>query len=264
MKKLSLVLSLVMTTVIFLMSTFPGSSSDGMSLQIVDYLLNLIDKIIPANNISIDTMNSIVRKTAHITEYLILGVLWFVTALYWKLSILKISFIGLFTSAIDELIQLIPEGRGASIVDVLLYDFLPFLIIVNLIALIYNRKSGEVDFVVSETLAKLAKNEISSRKAYKQIYDSKRERKVPFTRRAHFVKLNITVPGEKGVNTFLKMLLFFPFPIFIIRPFLRFVKFDSDDNIPLSKTDLINMISAKGIKVVVNSQSGEKIYIKTI
>ncbi len=264
MKKLSLVLSLTMTAIIFLMSAIPGSSSEGMSLQITDHLLNLIDKIIPTNNISIDSLDHIVRKTAHITEYSVLGILWFITAVNWGLTLLKILFFGLSTAALDEIIQTLSVDRGASIIDVLLFDFLPFMLITILITAIYNLKSKGEDIVISDTLTKLAGNEISTKKAYREIYNHEKRKKIRFTNRAHFIKLQIHVPGEKGVNKFFKILFFLPFPIFLARPFLRFAKWDSEGNIPLSKTDLYNLISAKGINVVVNSKSGEKVYIKTI
>ncbi|MCK4551335.1 MAG: hypothetical protein KAU02_00355 [Tenericutes bacterium] len=114
-------------------------------------------------------------------------------------------------------------------------------------------------------LAKLQDNEITPEKAYNEIYKKRKRKKVPFFRRASFIKLNIRVPDQKGVNRFLRVLFFMPFPIVIMRIILSFVRLDKySDDIPFTKSELIGIIQHRGIKIEVDSHSGEKILIKTI
>ena len=116
------------------------------------------------------------------------------------------------------------------------------------------------------TLEQLQGKKINPEQAYNEIYNKKRKRKrIPFFRRASFVKLRIKVPDQKGVNRFLRVLFFMPFPILILRIILSFVKFDKyTDDIPFSKSEIIGLIQSKGIKIEVDSHSGEKVLIKTI
>ena len=115
------------------------------------------------------------------------------------------------------------------------------------------------------TLAKLQENKITPEMAYKEIYSKTRIKRIPFSKRAHFIKLNINVPEEKGANRFLKALFFMPFPIMLLRVMIGFINFDKyTENVPLSKREILRLISYKGIKIKVNSNSGEKILIKTI
>ena len=115
------------------------------------------------------------------------------------------------------------------------------------------------------TLAKLQDNKITPEKAYNEIYKKRKQNKVHIFRRAHFVKLKILVPDQKGVNRFLRVLFFMPFPLVILRIVLGFVKLDKySDDIPFTKSEMIGLIRHRGVKVEVNSHSGEKVLIKTI
>ncbi len=110
-------------------------------------------------------------------------------------------------------------------------------------------------------LQQLRNREISAKEAYEDLYPKVKFQK---PRRAHFVKLRIIIPNEKGVTRFLKILFLLPAPLFMVKLGLRFVKFDSDGDMPLSKSEIIKMISYKGIIVDVKTHSGEKVIIKTI
>ena len=116
------------------------------------------------------------------------------------------------------------------------------------------------------TLTRLQDNKITPEKAYNEIYKNEKQKGIGFFRRANFVKLRITVPSEtKGVNRLLRVLFFMPFPIIFLRVILGFIKFDEySDDMPFTKTEMIRLIRHRGIKVEVNSHSGEKVLIKTI
>ncbi len=261
MKYISLILSIVFTGAIFSMSMMSGSNSNDLSLWITDDLLNIINKIIPANNLDLDTLNLIIRKAGHVFEYLILGSLWFLTSKYWRISLVKLVVIGIMVASLDELIQVFSVDRGPSVVDILIFDFLPYLFITSLLYLLTDREFKEEE-MISSTLANLANNKISPKKAYQKIYQN--QDKPQRRGRAHFLKLNIHIPDEKGVNKLLKVLFFVPLPLFIAKFALRFVKMENMDDIGLTKSELIELITSKGIKVTVDTNSGEKINIKTI
>ncbi|MDD5292717.1 MAG: hypothetical protein PHW40_00220 [Candidatus Izemoplasmatales bacterium] len=107
-------------------------------------------------------------------------------------------------------------------------------------------------------LKDVAQGHLSPKKAYRSLYFQKRR-----VRRAHFIKIRIHIPGEKGTNRLLKVLLFFPVPLFIVRFALRFIKMDKMQNIPLDKADIIKLIHSKGIRIDVTSATQERIQIRT-
>ncbi|MBU1144311.1 MAG: hypothetical protein KJ971_00455 [Firmicutes bacterium] len=115
--------------------------------------------------------------------------------------------------------------------------------------------------MVNNVLFQLRENEISPKEAYKELYPKGTKTKM---RRAHFVKLKIRIPEEKGVNRFLGVLFLLPLPLFLVKFGLRLAKNIDEDTLPMPKDELLRMISYRGIKLSVNAKSGEKIIIKTI
>lgn len=107
-------------------------------------------------------------------------------------------------------------------------------------------------------LKDVAQGYLSPKKAYRSLYFQKRR-----VRRAHFIKIRIHILGEKGTNRLLKILLFFPVPLFIVRFALRFIKMDKMQNMPLDKADIIKLIHSKGIRIDVTSATQERIQIRT-
>lgn len=262
MKKVSLIISSVLTLIVFSFSFASGEQSGSMSLEISSFVLNIITDIFPNNSILLTDLHLVIRKSAHMFEYFILGISWFITAKLWNLSYLKILIIGMMIAASDEAIQIYSENRGPSIFDAAVYDFIPYTIS-SLLLFFMNNKKGKKE-MTTNTLARLQTNEISPQAAYKELYKKKRQ-KMQFTRKAHFIKLRIIVPGEVVATRFLRVLFFFPLPIFIIRFIFMFVKFDKYSNdLQMSKQDILKMISSKGINLDVNTKSGEKVVIKTI
>lgn len=258
MKYLSLAISIALTILIFTMSLMSGEVSSGLSSGLSVSVKQFLDSIFVNNQIELATLHIFIRKSAHVFEYFVLGISYFFTAKSFNLSILRILLIGLVTATADELLQNIPADRTASALDILVFDFGGFILGFGLFILLLNQTKT---YETKEALALLQENKISTNKAYKYIYN--KDHQLRFTNKAHFVKLRIIVPGEKGVNTFLKILFFIPFPIFIARFALQFVKFD-DKDIPISKNEMLSLINNKGIKIQVNASTKEKVYIKTI
>ena len=256
-KYVSLSISVFITLVILSMSIFSGSDSSAMSSSVSLVIKNIWDSVFVNYPISIDFLNSLIRKAAHVIEYAILGVSYFFTAKHWNLSILKILLIGLLTASLDEWIQGFVPGRAGSIIDVLLFDFVGFSIGLYLMIIIFDRKCR---IHPDDVLSMVENKKISYRKAYRSIYQ--RNNRLSFTNKAHFVKLRIIIPNSNKLNVFLRILFAIPFPLFLVRFGFWFVKDQITQE--FTKTDIIKLISSKRMKVEVKANKGERILIKTI
>lgn len=106
---------------IFGHSLMPGSVSSNQSDIVVDAIKPVVDVVAP--NLAISTLNLLVRKAAHITEFLILGILlYFVYNFKFKNLKLLTAIIlhGLIVAISDEIIQLFIPNRAGQIQDVLI------------------------------------------------------------------------------------------------------------------------------------------------
>lgn len=104
---------------IFYMSSFDASDSSEMSVGV----LNAINSLLSGLGINFSLTEHIVRKTAHFTEYFVLGGLVYIDALGYtgKYSIKNLCFSSLFClviAAVDEMSQSLSPGRTPQIVDV--------------------------------------------------------------------------------------------------------------------------------------------------
>lgn len=113
----------------------------------------------------------------------------------------------------------------------------------------------------NQTLLKLSTGELTKAQAYKALYS---QPKIKRSRRAHFVKIRIIIPEERGVTRFLAFLFLLPMPLLFAKILLRKMNNAETNEIPISKDDLLRMISVKGIKLDVKTHTGEKIFIKTL
>ena len=113
MKKIiSILLVIIWMTLIFTMSSFNSNDSSNQS----SFIVTIISNIININNLEI--LSIIIRKLAHFTEYLILGILMHnLTNIYNKN--MHISMIICILYAIsDEIHQLFVPGRSFQIIDI--------------------------------------------------------------------------------------------------------------------------------------------------
>ena len=128
MKKTISIMSLILwMIVIFSFSSADANKSTGTSDKVITTMIEIKDKITdqetPINEKEIIVKNSsfYVRKIAHITEYLILGLLMF-NALK-QFNILNICYaiiLCVLYSCTDEFHQLFINGRSGSFRDVLI------------------------------------------------------------------------------------------------------------------------------------------------
>ena len=115
----------------------PAAESASQSLQV----LSCFEPIFQALHIPTEFGHILIRKAAHMTEFLVLGVLW-TAVLLWGLdkrigsSIFAGASLCLMTALVDESIQLVSPGRGSLITDVWI-DFGGSCIGILLVSMIY-------------------------------------------------------------------------------------------------------------------------------
>lgn len=115
-KYINILLLILWMMLIFFMSSFNATDSGNQSGGIVEF----ISKLLHIDNIN--ALSLIIRKTAHFTEYFILGLLSINVLKYYNFNLNKIfifSFIFcVFYACTDEFHQLFVPGRSGNILDV--------------------------------------------------------------------------------------------------------------------------------------------------
>ena len=113
-------LTIVWLVFIFWNSFQSAAESSGISSPIVDFVYNSLLKI----NIKFNykTLSIIIRKSAHVFEYMILGILmilnFFETKLSDKYCLLYAFFVSMLIAITDEIIQTYVGGRAGMVLDV--------------------------------------------------------------------------------------------------------------------------------------------------
>lgn len=111
-QKLNLILVIIWMTIIFIMSSFNSIESSNQSNFIVDVIANIFH----ITNINI--LSIIIRKLAHYTEYLILGILVMNLNNKKSKSIYLSIIICLLYAISDEFHQSFVPGRSCQLYDV--------------------------------------------------------------------------------------------------------------------------------------------------
>lgn len=126
-KTISIVLLILWMIIIFSFSSADANKSTGTSDKVITTMIEIKDKITdqetPINEKEIIVKNSsfYVRKIAHITEYLILGLLMFNTLKQFNiLNNYYAIILCILYSCTDEFHQLFIKGRSGSFRDVLI------------------------------------------------------------------------------------------------------------------------------------------------
>ncbi|HHX56330.1 MAG TPA: VanZ family protein [Clostridiales bacterium] len=123
-KILPWVLVILWMALIFFFSHQVATESNELSTGIISKIVNIISKVTPSIEINEANLNHIIRKAAHFTIYLILGIL-VTNALKdgnkSKLNLILASLVICILYAIsDEFHQLFIPGRSGEIKDVIL------------------------------------------------------------------------------------------------------------------------------------------------
>ena len=114
-----------------------GGTSDGFSLVFAEKLAPIAHHLGFQGNIW--TLNRIIRKLAHLTEYTILGgVLYAILRRYIEYgTVFKTIGLGMAIAILDELIQIFSPGRSSQFSDVVI-DTIGVVIGILLIKLAYS------------------------------------------------------------------------------------------------------------------------------
>ena len=128
MKKTISIISLILwMIVIFSFSSANANKSTGTSDKVITTMIEIKDKItdqetpISEKEIIVKNSSFYVRKIAHITEYLILGILMFNALKQFNILNIYYAFIlCVLYSCTDEFHQLFINGRSGSFRDVLI------------------------------------------------------------------------------------------------------------------------------------------------
>ncbi|MBZ4647637.1 MAG: phosphotransbutyrylase [Clostridia bacterium] len=114
---------------IFYLSTQPAVESDGLSKKVTKVIIETIDRVVELDNGKsgmdlVEKFNHIVRKYAHFTSYLVLGLLMMNGFRRSRVKGFRgfiFSFVFCILYAIsDEVHQLFVPGRGVQVTDVLI------------------------------------------------------------------------------------------------------------------------------------------------
>lgn len=141
LNKKSILLILATTiwmVVIFIFSSEPAGQSSKLSGFVLEGFIRLITRVLgneAAHSLSYALADQyIIRKTGHVLEYLVLGLLSCLTARSMNLKrlILYPTLFCIFYASTDEFHQLFVPGRGPAVTDVLLDSTAAFAAIILL------------------------------------------------------------------------------------------------------------------------------------
>ncbi len=128
-------------------SLLPADDSSEISGSLMEFIEELLERVIPGYSPAADTSDTPIRKLAHFTEFMILGIE--LTILVYRLlkrSLVLPPFCGLLAAVCDETIQLFSEGRSSQVSDVWI-DFggvlLGFIMVVLISGIIQNRQNAK-------------------------------------------------------------------------------------------------------------------------
>jgi len=120
-KILPWILVIIWMSVIFYFSHQPAVASNGLSTGITEKLLHLINDILPNLELNIETVNHVVRKGAHFSVYLLLGIFVVLGFKSTDIKENKVVFLSLLVCVLyatsDEIHQLFVPGRSGEIRD---------------------------------------------------------------------------------------------------------------------------------------------------
>jgi VanZ family protein len=137
--RLSLLLSILIVFVIWGNSMLPANLSSAQSGFIVTLARDMFTFI--GLNIFDETLSLLIRKLAHFTEFLLLGITLTIYLKQLGKKWFYVLLIGFVVASIDETIQLFVSGRHGSILDVFI-DMIGVSFGLFIVSYIYKRKEA--------------------------------------------------------------------------------------------------------------------------
>lgn len=144
MKKYFKIIFLIIWIIfIFYNSLQNGVKSNEASGTFVNLIYNLFNSL--KININVNTLSIIIRKSAHVIEFLILGILIYINLkdnIKGKYFYLYLILLPIVIAILDESIQTFIDGRSGNFIDVLIDSFGSMLgiYIIILITKLLNKK----------------------------------------------------------------------------------------------------------------------------
>ena len=113
-----------------------------------------------------------------------------------------------------------------------------------------------------EVLTEVKQNQLKPHKAYQLLFHYPKERKA---RKAHWVRVKISIPESKGVSLLLGVLLALPIHIGMIKWIVsKRANRPISDQFQFTPKELLEMIAIKGVKVNIQTKTNERIRISTV
>lgn len=115
-------ITLIWTAVIFSFSLQSGEVSGDLSGSVLEALLGFFMPGVLESPEKLELFHLILRKCAHFTEFMILGVLSSIALKYMKVGYKSIIGLGycVLIASLDETLQLFVSGRAGRVQDVLI------------------------------------------------------------------------------------------------------------------------------------------------
>ena len=115
-------ITLIWTAVIFSFSLQSGEVSGDLSGSVLEVLLGFFMPGVLESPEKLELFHLILRKCAHFTEFMILGVLSSITLKHMKVGYKSIIGLGycVLIASLDETLQLFVSGRAGRVQDVLI------------------------------------------------------------------------------------------------------------------------------------------------
>ena len=134
--------TMIWTAVIFAFSLQSGDISGDLSGSVVETIISFFMPGILDNPEQVELLHLILRKCAHFTEFMILGLLARNAMQYIKLQFKTISTMTFCVSiaAVDETLQLFVSGRAGRVQDVLI-DSVGVLVGIVVVVMYLKRKN---------------------------------------------------------------------------------------------------------------------------
>lgn len=122
-KKLAFtIITLIWVCVIFSFSLQTGEASGEISDSLVRKLIAFFMPAAQITSERLEFLELLLRKCAHFTEFLVLGILSSIALRYWKLRYKALCGFGfcVTVAVIDEVLQLFVGGRSGRLMDVMI------------------------------------------------------------------------------------------------------------------------------------------------
>lgn len=144
-KKIILIIStIIWTAVIFSFSLQSGKASGDLSGSVLEALLGLFAPGVLESQEKLEMFHLILRKCAHFTEFMILGVLSSIALKYMKVGYKGAVGLGycVLIASLDETLQLFVSGRAGRVQDVLIDSAGAFVGIVAVVICLQCKMNG--------------------------------------------------------------------------------------------------------------------------